>query len=300
MSETPNVFLSWSGLRAKAMADALHGWLPLVIQSVVPFFSDKDIEAGGFWSDAIKKNLVTTNFAIICFTPENARAPWLNYEAGALSTRLEGGTAPWLLDGKPEALEAGPLSLLMAKSADEDGTLHLLTSLNSRLPTPLKPEILSATFQTYWPKLRDKLAAIPAPVVQAPKRSHDDMLEEVVGLCREIARNSQLRDVEESPIWREARNLLESQGAHVSQGTAFFAGHKPSRRQWAPVRDAAVRLVQAQAIAATGVPLSADDLEIALTRIRRKFKAGGQGPLSFEEFVENEFFQQLQEHKIGS
>jgi hypothetical protein len=66
------------------MAAALEPWLKRVIQSAKPYFSDK-IEAGGFWDDSIKASLKSVRFAIICCTPENIAAPWLNYEAGAMA-----------------------------------------------------------------------------------------------------------------------------------------------------------------------------------------------------------------------
>lgn len=187
MSETPNVFLSWSGPRSKAMAEALHGWLRRVIQSARPFHSDKDIESGAFWDDAIKANLKVARFAIVCCTPENVTAPWLNYEAGALAERLDGRTAPLLLGAKPEALKVSPLSRLQAREANKAGTLDVVRALNANLLQPLDDVILVEAFNEQWQKLKDKLDAIPAPETKAPERSEKDMLEEVVGLCRQLA-----------------------------------------------------------------------------------------------------------------
>lgn len=190
MSEGPNIFLSWSGSRSRAMAEALHGWLRRVIQSARPFHSDKDIETGAFWDDAIRANLATAKFAIVCCTPENVVAPWLNYEAGALAERLGGRTTPLLLGARPEALKVSPLSRLQAREADRPGTLDVLRSLNANLPQPLDDQILAEAFETHWRKLEDKLRAIPVAEVKTPERSEKEMLEEVVGLCRELAAGS--------------------------------------------------------------------------------------------------------------
>lgn len=41
------VFLSGSGEKSKAAAEAFRRWLPCVLQSVRPWMSDRDIGAGG-------------------------------------------------------------------------------------------------------------------------------------------------------------------------------------------------------------------------------------------------------------
>lgn len=225
MSVDYNVFLSWSGSRSKAMAATLEPWLKRVIQSAKPYFSDK-IEAGGFWDESIKASLKSVRFAIICCTPENIAAPWLNYEAGAMAERMEGGTVPWLLDAKPEALQSSPLSRLMARTADKNGTLSVVQTLNSALGSPVEGQVLSETFDDAWPKLEQKLKDIPPPETTVPVRSDRDMLEEVVGLCREIARETQQSRGEDA--WLEARNLLEVQGP---QGLAEKVPDLLSHRQ---------------------------------------------------------------------
>lgn len=298
MSAVYNVFVSWSGTRSKAMGEAFRDWLPHVIQSAVPFFSDKDIASGALWDESLRASLQSVNFAVVCCTVENVTAPWLNYEAGALVERMKGGTAPWLLDGKPEELQPSPISRLQAKAADPVGTLAVLQALNTSLLAPLAPGILDSAFQTHWPKLEAKLKAIPAAETKAPQRDQREMLEEVVGLCREIARETQQSRGED--IWLEARNLLEAreiletQGPQGSQGAVFFQGKpRPLTATWGPVRERAVQLVQQHAIAATGLPFPPHELEPLLLNIRRKHKGGAQRHGAFDAFIENEVLQYL-------
>lgn len=219
MSEPFNIFLSWSGPRAKAMAEALQPWLRRVIQSARPFFSDK-IETGAFWDESVRASIQSVQFAVICCTPENVSAPWINYEAGAIAERLKGRTAPWLLGSKPAELKDSPLSRLMAREADEAGTLALLRALNANLESAVDEAILAEAFETHWSKLKAKLDVIPAPLTAAPERSEKDMLQEVVELCRQIATDrsqSPVVDYRSKSFRRAAIALLEAQGGRSDE-----------------------------------------------------------------------------------
>ncbi len=83
------VFISWSGERSKAVAQAWHDWLPNVIQAVEPWMSETDIAKGARWGMDMARELDETRVGIICLTPENLNAPWILFEAGALSKTLE-------------------------------------------------------------------------------------------------------------------------------------------------------------------------------------------------------------------
>ena len=63
---------------------ALHKWLPSVIQALKPYISS-DIDKGARWSPDISEELENSSFGILCVTKESKDAPWLNFEAGALS-----------------------------------------------------------------------------------------------------------------------------------------------------------------------------------------------------------------------
>src|SRR4051794_22380020 len=77
------VFISWSGDKSKATAEALRMWLKLVIQSVEPFVSSVDIAKGDRGLNVIANELAESSFGIICVTRDNNLAPWINFEAGA-------------------------------------------------------------------------------------------------------------------------------------------------------------------------------------------------------------------------
>src|SRR5437868_2200122 len=79
------IFLSWSGEQSRAVATALRDWVPRVIQSVTPWMSSVDIEKGARWFEEIGSHLESVNVGVICLTRANVSAPWILFEAGALS-----------------------------------------------------------------------------------------------------------------------------------------------------------------------------------------------------------------------
>ncbi|MBM3131156.1 MAG: toll/interleukin-1 receptor domain-containing protein, partial [Chloroflexi bacterium] len=129
-----NVFISWSGNRSREIARALHGWLPLVINAVRPWMSEASIEAGTRWGKVLAENLATTKIGIICLTPENLDAPWVLFEAGALSKTLDDDTrvVPYILGLKKTDL-TGPFRQFQAKSVDQEDTKSMVQTINEAL-----------------------------------------------------------------------------------------------------------------------------------------------------------------------
>jgi hypothetical protein len=183
--------VSWSGERAKAVAAALRDFIKRVVQASDPWMSARDIEAGLNWSKEIAAELASAVVGVVVVTPENRERPWLNFEAGAISKEVGGPTftCPYLFD-LDEATLAGPLGQFQAVKADRDGTWSLLQMINRAVGTPLRDGELADTFEAFWPKLSATLAAIgPADTMPAP-RPPGEMLEELLGLAREISRNA--------------------------------------------------------------------------------------------------------------
>ena len=115
------IFISWSGDQSHALALALKEWIPMVLQYVEPWLSQSDIDAGERWDVKIAKELEAANYGIICVTKENAGAPWLLFEAGALAKSMEDGRViPLLLDIDFKEI-TGPLAQFQAKKVDKSG-----------------------------------------------------------------------------------------------------------------------------------------------------------------------------------
>jgi hypothetical protein len=102
-----NIFICWSGPASHKLAEGLRAWLPRVIQATKPFLSSSDISKGERWIAELNFQLESTNYGVLCMTPENLTAPWVLFEVGALSKNTESGRVSALLLDVKEA-ELGP------------------------------------------------------------------------------------------------------------------------------------------------------------------------------------------------
>jgi hypothetical protein len=157
------VFISWSQDRSEIVANYLHEWLRYIIQSIDPWMSKKDIEAGARWNDELSKKLEEIDFGIICLTPENQKSDWILFEAGALAKTLNKScVCPYLIGLEPGEVTSRPLSQFQAKKANKEGTLDLIYSLNRKVETPLSEKQIETTFDLFWPRLEDILNSLPS------------------------------------------------------------------------------------------------------------------------------------------
>ena len=182
------VFLSWSGPRARAAAQTLRQWLPDVIQSVEPWMSAEDIDAGARWGSEVTNQLAETRCGIICLTKDNQTAPWVLFEAGALSKTLDKTyVIPYLIDLEPADILRGPLTQFQAKRATKDETWDLIRTLNRALDNVLTDAQLERSFERCWSDLETSLKALPQSAnIQEPPRSSDDMIAEILETVRRI------------------------------------------------------------------------------------------------------------------
>jgi TIR domain len=188
------VFLSWSGNASRRLAEALRDWLPAVLQAVEPWMSAEDIDKGARWSAHVAGELEQARVGILCLTRDNLAAPWILYEAGALSKTLERtAVCPYLWGVRPADLR-GPLVQFQAAEANRADTRRLVATINTALGlAALSERSLDRAFKTWWPELEKTLAALPAtrPPTR-PARSERDLLEETLSLVRELARERSL------------------------------------------------------------------------------------------------------------
>ncbi|MFY9553327.1 MAG: TIR domain-containing protein [Blastocatellia bacterium] len=157
------IFLSWSGNRSGAIAKLLYDWLPQVINYLDPYLSETDIEKGARWSVEVAKNLQKSRVGVLCLTPENTEAPWIMFEAGALSRDLEDAyVCPFIFDLEAGEIK-GPLSQFQVTRANKEDVRKLVFTMNRALARRKRPEPqLDSAFEVWWPKLEEGLARIAA------------------------------------------------------------------------------------------------------------------------------------------
>lgn len=206
------VFLSWSGDRSHALANALREYLPLVIQSIQPWFSPDDIDKGGRWLQDLSTQLQKQSVAIVCVTPESANSPWLLFEAGALSKALEASwVCPVLLGMEPSEVK-GPLAQFQFTRVNKEDVRKLLGTLNKRLETPLADAQIDRLHDVLWGDFQKKIDAISsAPKSSAtPHRTQLDMLAEVLERVRALERQmAEAREVPDFTVLNNPYALIE-------------------------------------------------------------------------------------------
>lgn len=158
------IFLSWSGDCSKSVATALNAWLKYIFQNVDLWMSASSILPGSQWARKLDDELKNTNFGIICLSPENLSAPWILFEAGALSKFFNDAAkvVPYCIGLEPSEV-SGPLAQFQGIKANEEGTLKLIKSINSSLEKKLEEKHLETIFSRFWPDLDKDLKKIVAP-----------------------------------------------------------------------------------------------------------------------------------------
>ena len=184
------VFISWSGELSHKVACAFREWLPAVIQSVHPYVSSEDIDKGTRWSTDIAKELDQASYGIICVTKDNLNAPWVSFEAGALSKVIDkSNVSPFLFNIKRSDVQ-GPLLQFQSTVYEVEDVFKLVKSLNKRIEDGhrLSEDQVRRAFDVWWPQLDTSLKLIPeapsTPKTGAPEDKTSFILEELLELAR--------------------------------------------------------------------------------------------------------------------
>ncbi|HHG3227861.1 TPA: hypothetical protein ACPVYE_004453 [Vibrio parahaemolyticus] len=166
--------------------------MPSVIQSIEPYVSSEDIDKGARWSTDIAKELEDSTYGILCVTQENMNAPWLTFEAGALSKTMDKSlVSPFLFDIKRSEVH-GPILQFQSTIFEKEDIRKLVIGLNKASDQEtLTDERLNKAFDVWYPTLEAELNKLkgltgtsdvkePTPV----ESNNSEILEEILDLSR--------------------------------------------------------------------------------------------------------------------
>ncbi len=174
----------------------------MALSYVKPWVSDKDIGAGDRWAQSIAGELETSNFGIICITPENLQSEWILFEAGALSKSMLDAKVIPLLFGLELSDLSGPLSQFQAQKVDQVGLMEVVRAINKVADNAVVENIVARSVPALWPTLQAELEKIADT---RPEEKHNrpqhEILEELVTGVRGL--NSRMRDFDPEMMERD-------------------------------------------------------------------------------------------------
>ena len=145
------LFISWSKQQAERVAPHLRDFLQDVL-GLDEIFLSQLIDSGRRWGEEIAKALEECDAGLIIVTPENLNAPWLNFEAGAISKKVEeSNVIPLLLNVRIGDLSGSPLNQFQSRSFDEDGLLQVVYTLGEIYG--VSKEVIDRRFPDTWNRL---------------------------------------------------------------------------------------------------------------------------------------------------
>ena len=213
---------------SRTLGETLSRWLPATLQYVKPYFSPDDVEKGAMWYSEVAKELESSNVGIICLTQENTQAPWIHFEAGALSKYLEKARVCTLLFDLDAADVKGPLTSFQAtKFAREDFKRLVGTINNTAGDAKLEATVLDSVFDKWWPDLEKQVAEIVGTYDKGTKgqlRPERDILGEILDLTRksaERAHNPSMNSAEVIDVLMDIQELIYLSALHDAERAVY-------------------------------------------------------------------------------
>jgi hypothetical protein len=162
---TPNLFVSWSGPRARSLAEALSQWLPGVLPTYRPWISSRQ-RRGTDWAAVLFERIAAARATVVCLTSDSIAAPWMLFEAGLLGARGDRPLALYVLDVEQDELASSAVGAFPAFPATERGTAGLVELLNGSSDHPLPEENVATYLAGSWSDLERQLSCVPPPDVR--------------------------------------------------------------------------------------------------------------------------------------
>ncbi|GEM_PF-3770660 len=206
------VFISFSGLRSRKIAELLAELIANHLSRLRVFLYGP--ESGSRHLEDLGGELDVLSYAILCLTPENMHAPWIHFEAGAISKhRASARIVPLTFSLAPEALHM-PLAQFGARSAAPTDITQLLVDMardfGQEQPDPVAVE---ADWQTMLvqnaPELRE-----PSELVDENNPIHNRIRK----YCRTVSsRSTSLRRYLAREILKRTHDALKELGDQLTR-----------------------------------------------------------------------------------
>lgn len=246
------IFISWSGSDSRKVAELLRDWLPHIIQEMEPYVSSQDIEKGERWAENIGDSLSTIDFGIIVLTPTNINAPWVNFEAGALSKTVKSRVIPILCGMDRIDAATSPLRQFQYALSTKEDISKILASINGHCTRPLDLNRLSSAIDKWWPDFINEFNLIqflesadarqPTETDRLLKMeaAMDTILHDINKLTREMAFQ---RETHDSRDQRASRTAVEraAMGMDIALNNEIRENLTLSRKNNGILRDLARR-----------------------------------------------------------
>lgn len=128
-------------------------------------------------------SLADHHFGILFVTKSNFSAPWILFEAGALSKTVQSRVIPILCNVGRTKIANSPLNQFQNATRVKDDILQVVDAINLACERPLPPERLKATFEKWWPDFDQQFENIefiePENRADLQPRTNDERLDRI-------------------------------------------------------------------------------------------------------------------------
>lgn len=150
------IYLIWAGEVSKKVAVQFKYFSENVFApSLTSFMSETDIMAGELSVSTLMNELKECEFGIAFIYKDNARAPWVNFEIGALQcSTIAHGVSVLIIDNDQTSLAGTPLSDLQYKLFDKEGLWSILSRIVRAAQLDDNIETFKSRFGCYYSEFK--------------------------------------------------------------------------------------------------------------------------------------------------
>lgn len=196
-----DLFLSWSTPRSEKLGRIFYDWISNVLPTLDIFYSPENIDAGQKWQEVIGDGLADNSVGIFFLVEENLTSQWLNFEAGALASKVDDPRViPALHDLRPEQI-SGPMTQYQAKIlSNKDDVFRIVKTINNSLKDSRKIESqkLESIFEKWYPDFENEYKNFasenPRPTEsdfkdKSPVLDQEGQIGEILNIVRQLNRS---------------------------------------------------------------------------------------------------------------